>query len=214
MSIVNIFIKKYWKQIAVAIVIAILTGGVSFLWSRLNIALSDNDRLNEVVYKKTIEYNDAEGRHVTASTEQRLKIGELERMVEGGDSVKALLLKEIKNSNTKLKNVESMAISVMKVHDTLYSQFFMSDTNAYDTLTRFSNDYFDCKRVSNNMMVCDYKDTLIWTVDSYKDKFKFKNLFVKRDSYYRLTAKYLNPSSKISYQEYIRIDSKKNKRNN
>ena len=211
--ILSKFFKKYWKQILVAVIIALLSGGITFLFKQLEKANDEKTRLNEVVFKKTVQYDDAEGRHVTESTEQRLKISELEEMVANGDSTKSVLLRELKLNNQKLKNVESMSMSTITVHDTLYNQFYMTDTNAYDTIHEFKNQYMKCTQISDGMMVCDYQDTLIWNVSKYhKDKFKFKNLFVKRDWYYKLTAKYLNPNAKINFQEYIRVENKKNKR--
>lgn len=206
-------IKKYWKQILITVIIAIMTGAISFLYNRLTHALEERDRLNEVVFKRTVEYNDERGRRVTESTEQRLRIAELQKLAEQGDSAKALLLREINLNKSKLKNVESMAISTIFVHDTLYSQFFMSDTSSPDTVKHYVSKYFDCSELSKDAMMCEYRDTLIWTIDKYHaDKFKFKNLFVKRDWYYKLTAKYLNPDAKIGYQEYIRLETRKNKR--
>ncbi len=209
------FFKKHWAKILVAVIIALLTGGVTFLWNRAAKMADDRDRLQEVVFKKTIEYTDAQGRHVTESTEQRLRISELEQLALEGDSVKKQLLTQLKYSNTKLKNVESMAISTLFVHDTLWVADYYTWDSIPDSVPvkKFRNDYFDCINLGDTAMICDYKDTLIWSVSRYhKDKFKFINLFKRRDWYYKLTAKYLNPNARINYQEYIRIPAKKRDR--
>ena len=195
-----------------AIIIAFLTGAVGMIYFYWQNAVYDKQRYKEIAFKRTIQYLDEKGRTVTETTEQRLTIQELQ---DSKDSIKSVLLSEISRMNIKLKNVESLGIMGLFVHDTAFIYTPGGNDTIRDTIKGkfyYKNDYLSCVGDSNKL-ICDYKDSLVWSINKFHwDGWKLKNIFCWREWTYKLNAKFLNSNASINFSEYYRIQKKKRTR--
>jgi len=216
------FIRSFWKKqrvkITLAAVIAILTGiiglGFFFFQEKLKKEIETKNRMAEIIHTRQVQYTDNMGKLVTEVTEQRVTIEEYKQMVENGDVEKSKLKKQVEAMGVKLKMVETMGnMSFETKYDSIPVFVYISDSGNENE--SYCDDYislFRTKELGSDTAIYDIniKDSLIWSIDWYfKDKWKFKNIFMPRDKYYKLNAKLLNPKAEITYSRFYKFPKKK-----
>lgn len=221
----SIFKNKYFFP-AFSILLAAFCGFLFWLWQN---SITQNQRLNTIVYQKTVQFDDINGRHVTETSEMQMTIDELKERAENGDSLAKLLIRENGLMKIKLSKTESLgfisfiskdSFNVIPVYDTCsyFSDLAGLDSNyhPYNEREEYSDNCFEYTRTKSSWqdtakITMTYQDSLIWSVSWYKypEKWKLKNIFIWRDKFYKLDAKFLCQNTVIRYAAYIRTGGKR-----
>lgn len=137
-----IFWKAFWKKnkskIILAVVIAILTGAVAFLWNRMNHYIDECHAKDTIIYTQTHDYYTKDSVHVIETTQQQMSLNEY----KSKDSLNA---RKIEAMGVKMKRLESLVSFNYTAGNSFTPHKEICDTvlwlNGYDTL------FFDTVKV-------------------------------------------------------------------